>query len=282
MDKIDELLKNIEVLPASPAVLPKLARALANIKNSNVDEMVDIITYDSALTAKLLQIANSPYFGSATPITNVGEAVSHVGYDTIYLLASSISGENCLQTAPGTGLDSVLLWKHSVTSAFGAQHVAQAAGLDDNIIFTAGLLHDLGKVVFAGAYRRNYTQMFDPVIRGAVPLVEWEKSHYGCDHAEVGAALLERWKLPPPLVAGVRFHHRLSAASEHAPIAACVCLGNALSRTLEQPAFVMDPANPEIPPALQLLSLTPADLAGQWARVHQNWEFVQRLCDLRK
>lgn len=282
MDKISELLKKVEILPASPALLPKLSRALGNVHNTDLDEIVDIIAFDSALTAKLLQIANSAYFGSDTPVTSVGEAVSQVGYDAVYLLAASISGENCLRTPPGTGLDAVLLWKHSVTTAFGAQHIASAAGLDGNLLFTAGLLHDLGKVIFAEVHGKSYTNMFEPANRGSLSLVEWENAHYGYNHAEVGAALLQRWKLPPAIVAAVRYHHDLSAAGENAPFAACICLGDALSRTLELPAFSLDETIPDIQQALQVVNLTVADLNNQWNRIRKNWEFVQNLFDLRK
>ena len=282
MDKISELLKKVDSLPASPALLPKLAHALRDINNTNVDEVVDIIMFDSSLTAKLLQIANSAYFGNATPLTNVGDAISQVGYDAVYLLAASITGESCLQPAPGTGLDAVLLWKHSVTTAFGAQHVAQAAGLDGNLIFTAGLLHDLGKVVFAGTHGKDYTRMFDPAKRGSLSLIEWENAQYGCDHAGVGAALLERWKLPAAIVVAVRFHHQPSAAGESAPLAACVCLGNILSRALDQPSFILDPANHGLQSVLQLVNLTVTGLDDQLNRIRQNWEFVQKLCELRK
>jgi putative nucleotidyltransferase with HDIG domain len=282
VNKISELLDKVDVLPASPALLPKLARALRDINNLNVHEVVDIIMFDSSLTAKLLQIANSAYFGSATPLTNVGDAVSQVGYDAVYLLAASITGEGCLRPAPGTGLDAVILWKHSVTTAFGAQNVAQAAGLDGNLIFTAGLLHDVGKVVFAGKYGREYTCMFDPARRDSRSLIECENALYGCDHAEVGAALLERWKLPAAIVVAVRFHHRPSAAGDIAPLAACICLGNILSRALEQPAFALDAANPDLQPALQLVNLDASDLEVLWDRIHKNWTFVQKLCEMRK
>lgn len=282
MDKISELLKKVDALPASPALLPKLAYALRDINNTNVHEVVDIIMYDSSLTAKLLQIANSAYFGNATPLTSVGDAINQVGYDAVYLLAASITGESCLRSAPGTGLDAVLLWKHSVTTAFGAQQVAQAAGLDGNMLFTAGLLHDLGKVVFAGTHGKDYTCMFDPAIRGSLSLIEWENAQYGCDHTEVGAALLERWKLPAAIVVAVRFHHQPSAAGESAPRAACIRLGNILSRALDQPSFILDPANPGLQSALQLVNLTATDLDDQLSHIRQNWEFVQQLCNLRK
>ena len=282
MDKISELLKKVDALPASPALLPKLAYALRDINNTNVHEVVDIIMFDSSLTAKLLQIANSAYFGNATPLTSVGDAITQVGYDAVYLLAASITGESCLRSAPGTGLDAVLLWRHSVTTAFGAQQVAQAAGLDGNMLFTAGLLHDLGKVVFAGTHGKDYTCMFDPAIRGSLSLIEWENAQYGCDHAGVGAALLERWKLPAAIFVAVRFHHQPSAAGESAPHSACIRLGNILSRALDQPSFILDPANPGLQSALQLVNLTATDLDDQLNHIRQNWEFVQQLCNLRK
>jgi putative nucleotidyltransferase with HDIG domain len=282
MDTISKLIEKIDTLPASPVLLPRLARALNDIDNTDVHEIVDIIVFDSGLTAKLLQIANSAFFGNRAPITSVGEAISQIGYEAVFLLASTISGSNVLKAAPGTGLDAVLLWKHSVTTAFGAQHVAQAAGMDGNCAFTPGLLHDLGKVVFAETYGRNYTLMFDPAKRGSVSLIEWEMEHYGCNHADVGATLLESWKLPKPLVAGVKYHHHASDAGENAPLAACICLGNALSRTLEKPAFEMETANPEIAPALKIVGLTTDDLGKQWDRIRDKWEFVQTLYELRK
>jgi putative nucleotidyltransferase with HDIG domain len=282
MDTISKLIEKIDTLPASPALLPRLARALNDINNTDVHEIVDIIVFDSALTAKLLQISNSAFFGNRAPITSVGEAISQIGYETVFLLASAISGSNVLKAAPGTGLDAVLLWKHSVTTAFGAQHVAQAAEMDGNLAFTPGLLHDLGKVVFAETYGKNYTLMFDASKRGHVSLVEWEMENYGCNHADVGATLLESWKLPKSLVAGVKHHHHPAAAGEDARLAACICLGNALSRTLEKEKFELDTANPEIEPALKIVNLTADDLGKQWDRIRAKWEFVRTLHELRK
>jgi putative nucleotidyltransferase with HDIG domain len=282
MDTISKLIENIDTLPASPALLPKLARALNDLDHTDVHEIVDVIMFDSALTAKLLQISNSAYFGIQNPITSVGEAISQIGYQTVFLLASAISGSNVLKTAPGTGLDAILLWRHSVITAFSAQHVAQAAGMDGNLAFTPGLLHDLGKVVFAETYGRNYTLMFDPAKRGPMSLIDWELDRYGCNHADVGATLLDNWKLPKPLVAGVKHHHNPSAAGEHAQLAACICLGNAMSRSLEKPAFELDQDNREIEPAMKIVKLNADDLRKQWQRIRDKWEFVETLYDLRK
>lgn len=282
MDKIENLLGQIDTLPASPALLPKLAQLLDDINNTDVHEIVDIIVFDSALTAKLLQIANSAYFGESVPMTNVGDAIGLLGYDIVFVLAAAISGENCMRAAPGTGLDSVMLWRHSVTTAFGAQYVAKASGVESNMAFTAGLLHDLGKVVFAEMYGKIYTSMFDAAKRGGKTLVEWEMDNYGCNHAEVGATLLQNWRLPKPLVGGVKYHHNLPAAGDYAPLAACICLGNALSHTLEKPVFMFDAENPETKEALKIVKLTPENLRTQWGSIREKWKFVQTLCDLHK
>jgi putative nucleotidyltransferase with HDIG domain len=280
MDKVEQLAAKFDTLPASPALLPRLARLLEDINTTDIYEIVDVVMYDSALTAKLLQIANSAYFGNHVKISNVGEAINLLGYDVVFMLAAAISGQGCIRATPGTGLDSVLLWKHSVTTAFGAQYVARAAGLDGNLAFTAGLLHDLGKVVFAETYGKNYASMFDPTKRGDISLVEWESEHYGCNHADVGATLLENWKLPESVVGGVKFHHHPSDAGENAPLAASVCLGNALSHFLEKPVFGLDPDKPEIEMALVIVNLTTDDLKAQWDAIRGKWKFVQMLCDL--
>lgn len=281
MDKISKLLENVDALPASPALLPRLARTLTDIRRADVHEVVDIIMFDSALTAKLLQIANSAFFGSSVTYTNVGDAIGQLGFDAVFMLAASISSEKFMKTAPGTGLDAIVLWQHSVTTAFGAQHVAQACELDGNLGFTAGLLHDLGKVVFAETYGRPYTSMFDPAKRGPVTLVEWEMDNYGCDHAEVGATLLANWQLPKQLVEAIKFHHQPAGAGEQAKLAACICLGNALSHSLEKPTFALDKPASEIQPALVITGLTEDDIGKQWNRIRQKWEFVEALYSLR-
>lgn len=282
MDKIEALLGKIENLPASPALLPRLAQALGDAKNTDVHEIVDIILFDAALTAKLLQIANSAYFSPPNPITTPGEAINQLGYDAVFLLTASLSGEKSIRVAPGTGLDAVLLWKHSVLTAFSAQHIVQARGHDGNLAFTAGLLHDLGKVVLATKFGKDYTSMFDPAKRGGVPLIEWETKQYGCHHAEIGAALMEKWKLPKSLVTAVKYHHDPAAAGEYAALAACIGLGDALSHTFEKSTFVLDLKDPQVQPALKIVNVTEDDLQKSWEEIRQKWEFVQALCNLRK
>jgi putative nucleotidyltransferase with HDIG domain len=280
MDQVSKLLEKVDTLPASPALLPRLVQALGDVDNTDVYAIVDIIVYDSALTGKLLQMANSAYFGNSNPIADVGEAISQLGYEIVFMLAASISGSGCMKASPETGLDATALWRHSVITSFGTQHVAQAASVDANLAFTAGLMHDVGKVVLAATYGKIYTKMFDSAERGSMSLVEWEMDQYGCNHADVGATLLENWKLPKPLALGVKYHHH--PAMGKSPLAACTCLGNAIAHAFEDRTMTLEPVKPEVDQAMKITCLTINNLRGQWNLIQEKWEFVEMLCQLHK
>ena len=251
MEKIQQLLSKVEVLPPSPTLLPKLLPALSDVDN-NFDEVVEIIALDPSLTAKLLQICNSAFFGMENPVTSVSEAVSQVGYQSVYLLVAMISGSGCFPCPAPAGVDPGRLWRHSITTAYNAKFVAESAGEDDNLLFTAGLLHDIGKVVLGQIEPlKMVSYMYVPF--NATVAVH-EQLLFGCTHAEVGAALLENWKLPEPIVAGVRWHHNPGEATSFQRVAACVALGNLLTHSTEHSELL---ERDDFKAGLALLDLSP-------------------------
>jgi len=256
MDTIDKLLDQVEVLPLSPSLLPRLLPMLTDV-DSNFDEIVDMVALDPSLTAKLLQICNSAFFGAPTHVSDVRVAINQIGYQSVYLLVAMINGGECFQLPVAACLDGKRLWEHSVTTAYGSKFVAESAGLEGSLLFTAGLLHDIGKVVLARMYGKDYALRRLRAGQTNTSPSETEIKSYGYSHAEVGACLLERWKLPDPLIAGVRFHHHPSGPGDSQRIAAGVCLGNILAHSREQPSAVNDP---EFRSALALLNLADADV----------------------
>jgi len=241
MNEIQKLFAKIEVLPPAPTLIPKLMPALTDL-NANFDEVVKMIEVDPALTAKLLQICNSAFFGPAHPVTEVRQAVNQAGYQSVYLLASILSGSECFQMPEVPGVNSKHIWKHSLTSAYGSRSVAEAIGLEPGTLFTAGLLHDIGKVVLARARGQEYGLLLIRAVQSNTPVYLSEETAYGYNHAEVGARLLERWDIPPQVVAGVRYHHKPSdAPAETKKIAACVNLGNFLAHAQDKPMVLEDP-----------------------------------------
>src|SRR5437867_4153293 len=233
MDTIDEFLDRIDSLPPAPQVLPQLLTTLAEA-NTDVSRVVDLIAFDPALTAKLLATCNSAFFGKSTPVDDVSEAVNRLGFQTVYRIVAAVRGGNCFRASEGTTSNSGELWRHCVTVAFAAQFVAEDIGADSGLLFTAGMLHDLGKVILAQAYKEDYARLVIETSRLGRTLFEQEKASYGVDHAEVCGRLLERWKFSPPLVASVRFHHDPSAAGEARRLAACVNLADTLAHSSAQ------------------------------------------------
>ena len=266
MEKIRKLLDSVEVLPLSPALLPKLLPKLSDV-DTNFDEVVEIIAFDPALTAKLLQICNSAFFGQEAEVTTVAEAVNRVGYQAVYLLVAMINGSNCFPCPSPAGVDAGKLWQHSITTAFNTKFVAESAGLDGNQLFTAGLLHDIGKVILGQAQAQAAAGLFRNPSDAAS--LENETTVYGSTHPEIGAVLLERWKLPVQLSVAVRYHHAPKSAQGFARIAACVALGNFVSHSQEHPKII---ERAEFKEALDILNLSP-DHLPRWSerlRDHQS------------
>ena len=265
MDDILKMLDRVETLPPSPTLLHKLLPALADV-DSNFDEIVDMIKLDPSLTAKLLQICNSAFFGVPTPVADVREAVNQTGYQAVYLVAAMICGGDCFELPASAGLDGKRLWKHSITAAYGAKFAAESAGIESSLLFTAGLLHDIGKVVLGRTHGKAYDLLrLRATQAGASPL-QAEIEAYGYSHADIGACLLERWRLPAPLVAGVRFHHQPSGSSDWQRLAACVCLGNWLAHSQEQPATA---SPPDLKAALAILNLVSGEVDRWQSRIRE-------------
>jgi putative nucleotidyltransferase with HDIG domain len=122
-----------------------------------------------------------------------------------------------------------ILWRHSLAVAVVSRVLAETVGESAAAAFTAGLLHDIGKVIMVSAQRNEYAQAVLNAGMFHRPVVVTEKEIFGFDHAEVGARLLARWNLPPNIVAAVLHHHHLAGAGEFERLAAIVQLSNLIA-----------------------------------------------------
>jgi len=226
MQAIDEFIKNVRQLPPAPKVVPDLMKLL-NQENVDSSKVVRMISFDPSLTANVLRLCNSAYYGAAMPTTDLQEAVTRLGFRQVYLLVTAATGAKLL-SAPvkGYGLDPGELWKHSVASAVASQLMAKKLGDDQNLVFTAGLLHDLGKVILAQAAEGTYDKIFREAEIHQLSIIECESKILGVNHADVGGRLLARWKFPDNVVAAVTHHHAPRNAKQHERLASYVYLGN--------------------------------------------------------
>ena len=229
MQELDDYIKKVKNLPPAPRILPELLQLL---RQDDVDssKVVNLIAFDPSLTASVLQLCNSAFFSSGAPVANLPEAVSRLGFQQVYQLVAAITGARALSPPQkGYGIDQGELWKHSVTAAVAAQLIAKKLGDDESAVFTAALLHDVGKIILADALEHIYTKLIEETEREQQSLLETEKKLLGVQHAEIGGRLLSRWKFPPNLVAAVWFHHHPKAAEPHQRLAAYVYLGNMIA-----------------------------------------------------
>ena len=279
MDKIDQLLVGVEKLPPAPKLLPQLMHALSDM-DCDMGSVVDMITFDPALTARLLQMCNSAYFGLARRVASVSEAVSRLGFHEVYHVVAIMSGEKFLRPAHTAGLDTERLWKHAVITAFAARFVARGIRADSDLLFTAGLLHDIGKIPMAEALKGDYSALITDISLHGRSLVALEHASFELDHAGVAGRLLEQWKFSPEFIGSVRFQHDCTAAGDFARFAACIEVADALAHSLEDLMPGEEPLAVNIPEALGVLNLSLEDLAAHQEAILHSWESVEKMCRL--
>jgi putative nucleotidyltransferase with HDIG domain len=191
-------------LPTIPAVVTEVL-SLVDGESTNARRLVEVVEKDQALTARTLRLANSAYFGQQRQVSTIPRAVMVLGFSTVRNLAFGVKVWESL----GNGLTRKAieeLWAHAVLVAFLARRVAGVMReADPDECFTAGMVHDVGRVLIAGRFGDDYWKLMpeDPTL----PLDVIERENLGIDHAEVGGWLLEAWNLPTGIVDGVRRHH---------------------------------------------------------------------------
>ena len=280
MEDIFKLIRGIKDLPPAPQVLPKILEALHS-ETTTLEEVGELIALEPALTAKLLRYCNSAYFGGSEPVASVPEAIGRVGFETVFALVSAATGNQAFKMPPNSGVDAAQLWKHSVTTAFSCKFIAQDLDLNTNLHFTAGMLHDIGRVILANAKGAQYGQLLAEAQAKQISSSEAEKTAYGFTHAEVGGCLMTIWKLPPILGESIRYHHRPASAGPARKSAACVCVGNELSHLFEHPTEGLDANNLELQNAMALLGIGPKQIEFYESELQDSWDFVNELIELR-
>jgi len=229
MQVLDDYLDGIGHLPPAPRVLPEL---LALLRQDNIDgsRVVELISLDPAVTASVLQLCNSAFLGVAQPVDNLHNAVTRLGFRQVARVVASVTGSRIMGHAQeGYGIDRGELWYHSVASALAAEVVARRMGEDEDLVYTATLLHDIGKIILSEALERRYADLVRVTEERQEPLLETEQRLLGLQHAEVGSQLLARWRFPSGMVSAVCHHHAPWEAAPNERLAAFVYLGNMIA-----------------------------------------------------
>jgi len=202
------ILEEAENMPALPDIVNKVLEEIDN-PNTNAKDMEAIISKDPVLTAKVLKMSNSAYYGYSREIVTLSEAIIILGLDTLKSLVIAASAFKSLnKDYSGYGLSKGDLWRHSLATALAARLIAKQKNQQDlEKFFVAGLLHDIGKVLLT-KYIGEYIDAIKQLVKMRdISFDIAEKEIIGFNHADVGAEIANYWKLPPLFYDVIKYHH---------------------------------------------------------------------------
>jgi putative nucleotidyltransferase with HDIG domain len=200
-------LMSIERLPSVPEIAQRM---LVTVNREDVDarQLSALIERDQALTATLLRLANSAFFAVRSRVTSVQQAVTLLGFGRVRDLVLGLSVWGALNTKSTSGQRwRASLWSHSASVAAACKLLAQRVGADAGTAFTAGLLHDVGKLVLGLRLGDSYWSMLDEAAARGESADTVERDTFQCHHGTVAGWFLQLWRVPAALVDAVAYHH---------------------------------------------------------------------------
>lgn len=228
LDYLDKIMAKIDAFPSIPGSAVKLLELLEN-EDASLKEIEDVLRLDPGMTANVLKLTNSAYFGLPTQVGSVKRAVMLLGMNKIkQLVMASCVGAVMDGPIPGYDLPAGQLWRHSIAVSVAAEGLSRELKLEGaEDIFTAALVHDVGKLIL-GQFIQEDLAAIDAAAGSDVSFEIAEKQVLGTDHAEIGARILSHWSLPDDLVHAVRWHHDPDAAEEQKRTTDIVHVANVL------------------------------------------------------
>ncbi len=240
MNKPDlkKILKKVESFPSMPGAASKVL-SIIDDPDASALQLEEALRHDPGLTANILRMTNSPYFGVASEVGSLRRAIVVLGVKRVtqIIIASCLSG---VMSKPVMGYDLSPgeLWKHSIAVSVSAEGLIKELSIPAaDEIFTAALLHDVGKLIL-GEFLEGRISDIEKIASKGVPFHDAERNVLGTDHAEVGARLLEKWSFPEGIVYAVRWHHDPDSADTqntlvdvvHAADVLCMMIGIGVGR----------------------------------------------------
>ncbi len=199
-------------VPAFPPVAARLLGLLSR-ESISLEEVADLIATDPLFSSRMLQSANSIEFGCSQRVTNIKRALLLLGIDRTRNLAVSLATAAYMRNALRAE-NLRRCWRHTVACAMISESIARAIGQYQDQAYTAGILHDIGRLGLVVAYPNEYENAIRNAAHRSIDMLDYEREIFGIDHAEAGRLLVTKWNLPDPfpLIAGR--HHDRTGSSE--------------------------------------------------------------------
>jgi putative nucleotidyltransferase with HDIG domain len=206
---IDSILESVDMIPAFPAAVQKVAELLSNEDYAVVD-VVNVIKHDQAIAANILKISNSAYFSARQKIKTIHDAVVYLGRQQL-IRAVQTAGISKIYQKGGKGYASQAtdFWEHAVAVALMSQILCRKIqGREDPILYTAALLHDVGKVIMGEYVQEYFQKIIGRVNESKCSFLVAEEEFIGINHANLGGRIAEHWNFPPEIRDAIAYHHR--------------------------------------------------------------------------
>ncbi|KMY65646.1 hypothetical protein AAU61_20925 [Desulfocarbo indianensis] len=229
MKLVEEILAKVEHLPGMPAIVQQILLIVSD-PDFEFQRVADLVRIDPGITADVLRICNSPFYGLRNKISSLDQAIAYLGSNQIVeiVLSGKVVG-HFKKPQYGYRLARGELWRHSMATALMAQRLGERLNYPDlPTLFTGALLHDVGKLVLSEHVGEKFDEIEKLVNEQGMSFVHAERKVLGLDHALLGAAVARKWNLPEPICHAIAFHHNLEPAKKHRAIVRLVSLANLL------------------------------------------------------
>jgi putative nucleotidyltransferase with HDIG domain len=203
-------LEKIENLPTLPIVVQQIQKLIAS-PNSNMVQIASIIVKDQAITARVIRLINSAFFGMGGNVTSIHQAIVLLGLNTVKNMVMGVSVVKMFEDSAGNAslFDRQKFWMHTFACALGAKKIAKKINMrEPEDFFLAGLLHDIGILVLDQFFHQDFIGVIRDAVERKIDYVKAEQDRMGLTHAEIGEYMGRKWKIPEVLVHSIRYHHQ--------------------------------------------------------------------------
>lgn len=265
---LDSFIRSLDEIPVLPEVVIELNKLLQS-EDVLIDEVSAMVEKDAGLTAKILRLANSSYYGLSYHVDTLPRALTVLGLNTVRNLAMALALHGVIGNDPAEREEVVGLWGHSLGTAVSSKALisAKTPKLEEKA-FLCGLLHDIGKVVLYKNFRKEMERIWD-IIKAGGEEEEIERMTFGFSHSEVGGALSRKWHFPEELTEAIIKHASNEGIRRRDPLMVSVHAGNQIARALGLGVSVERKVSMVDPECWSILGITPEELSEITEKVNR-------------
>ena len=202
----EDIVSNLVDLPSLPAVVMELLNSIDQ-EDIDISVLAKKVSHDQALTAKTLRLANSSLYGLQVKVTTIQQAITYLGFQTTRNLITAAAVTGCFVEGQCVGFNDKAFWRHSIATAACAKILARHLRFNQDYAFTAGLLHDIGRLVLVTGFPAHYQSVIEYRNANDCFMLDAERAVLGFDHVAAGLALAERWNFSDTMRLAIGGHH---------------------------------------------------------------------------